>query len=73
EEETYLFGDRRDLLLSVRPGITGLWQVSGRNDLTYESGARQRCEIEYVEHFGVAMDLKVFVKTFKEVFSGSGK
>lgn len=72
-EETYFYGDRRDDLLSVRPGITGLWQVSGRNDLTYESGERQKCEITYVENFGLKMDLKIFFKTFSEIFSGRGK
>ena len=73
DDETYLYGENRDLLLSVRPGITGLWQVSGRNSLTYESGERQKCELEYVENFGFKMDMKVFFKTFKEIFSGGGK
>ena len=73
EKETYFFGDDRDELLSVRPGITGLWQVSGRNALTYDSGDRQRCELTYVRNFGFKMDCKVFFKTFREIFSGSGK
>ena len=73
EKETYFFGDDRDELLSVRPGITGLWQVSGRNALTYDSGDRQRCELTYVRNFGFKMDCKVFFKTFGEIFSGSGK
>lgn len=73
EKETYFFGDDRDELLSVRPGITGLWQVSGRNALTYDSGDRQRCELTYVRNFGFRMDCKVFFKTFGEIFSGSGK
>lgn len=71
-EETYFFGDDRDTLLSVRPGITGLWQVSGRNALTYESGKRQECEIRYVRNFGFKMDVSVFFKTFKAVFGGNG-
>ena len=73
DKETYFFGENRDLLLSVRPGITGLWQVSGRNELTYESGDRQRCELTYVENFGLRMDMKVFFKTFGAIFSGGGK
>ncbi len=73
DEETYFYGENRDLLLSVRPGSTGRWQVSGRNTLTYESGERQRCELTYVENFGFKMDLKVFFKTFGEIFSGGGK
>ncbi len=71
-EETYFFGEERDTLLSAKPGITGLWQVSGRNALTYESGKRQACEIEYVRNFGFKMDVIVFFKTFKAVFGGSG-
>ncbi len=73
EKETYFFEEDRDELLSVRPGITGLWQVSGRNALTYDSGDRQRCEMTYVRNFGFRMDCKVFFKTFGEIFSGSGK
>lgn len=71
-EETYFFGDDRDLLLSVRPGMTGLWQVSGRNALTYESGKRQECELTYVKNVGFAMDIKVFFKTFGVIFGGKG-
>ncbi len=71
-EETYFFGEDRELLLSVTPGITGLWQVSGRNALTYESGKRQECELRYVNNFGFKMDIIVFFKTFKAVFGGSG-
>ncbi len=73
EKETYFFGEERGELLTVRPGITGLWQVSGRNALTYESGDRQRCELTYVRNFGFKMDCKIFFKTFKEIFSGKGK
>ena len=72
-KETMFFGEDREALLTVRPGITGLWQVSGRNALTYESGDRQKCEMRYIDGFGFKMDLKIFFKTFKEIFSGSGK
>lgn len=71
-EETYFFGNDRDLLLSVRPGMTGLWQVSGRNALTYESGKRQECELSYVKNKGFKMDVKVFFKTFGVIFGGEG-
>ena len=73
QKETMFFGEDREALLSVKPGITGLWQVSGRNALTYESGERQRCELRYINGFGFKMDFKIFLKTFKEIFSGSGK
>lgn len=72
-EETYFFKEDRNLLLSVKPGITGLWQVSGRNALTYESGDRQKCEITYVKNASVSFDIKILFKTFRAVFSGDGK
>lgn len=73
QKETTFFGPDREALLTVRPGITGLWQVSGRNALTYESGGRQKCEIRYIDEFGFKMDFKIFLKTFREIFSGGGK
>jgi exopolysaccharide biosynthesis polyprenyl glycosylphosphotransferase len=57
--------------LEVRPGITGLWQVSGRNLLTY----RQMCEldIEYVRRWSLWLDLKILVKTIPVVLFNSGR
>ena len=68
EKETREFGDRRALVLSVRPGITGLWQVTERNNATWENGMRQRLELAYVERCGVRMDLKIMFKTFGTMF-----
>lgn len=68
EEETREFGERRDLMLSVRPGITGLWQVTERNNATWENGMRQRLELAYVERCGVGMDLTIILKTFGAMF-----
>ena len=70
EEETLEYGDARDLVLSVKPGITGWWQVMARNDATWESGQRQALEVFYCRHASLAMDLRVFVKTFKAMRSG---
>lgn len=44
-EEVEHFGDDRDLLLSVLPGVTGLWQAGDRNEATFESGTRQAIEL----------------------------
>ncbi|MGH7537100.1 MAG: sugar transferase [Gemmatimonadales bacterium] len=57
--------------LQVRPGITGLWQVSGRNLLTY----RRMCEldIEYVRHWSLWLDLKILLKTIPVVLFNSGR
>ena len=70
EEETYEYGDARDLVLSVKPGITGWWQVMARNDATWESGQRQALEVFYCRHASLAMDLRVFARTFKAMRTG---
>lgn len=70
EEETYFYGKDRAKLLSVKPGITGYWQVYGRNSITYESGERQKSELYYVDNRSLLLDLKIFFKTITAVFSG---
>lgn len=55
--------EQRKRLTAVRPGLTGLWQVNGRSDCTYESGKRQRLELTYVEKRSMLLDLKIMVKT----------
>ena len=57
--------------LQVRPGITGLWQVSGRNRLTY----RQMCELDlqYIREWSLWFDLKILLKTPLVVLSNSGR
>jgi exopolysaccharide biosynthesis polyprenyl glycosylphosphotransferase len=57
--------------LTVPPGITGLWQVSGRNLLTY----RQMCEldVEYVRHWSLWLDVKILFKTVPVVLFNSGR
>ena len=69
EGELAWFGGDRDELLSVRPGITGWWQVTARNDATFEGGERQKLEMEYVRGMSPAMDARVFLKTFSAMFS----
>lgn len=70
EEETHEYGDARDLVLSVRPGITGWWQVTQRNDATWQNGSRQMLEVFYVRHASLALDLRVFIRTFKAMGRG---
>lgn len=70
EAETREFGSARDEFLSVRPGITGWWQVMARNDATWETGDRQRLELFYVRHASLALDLRIFVRTFKAMGRG---
>ncbi len=59
---------RRRLL--VRPGITGLWQVSGRSDLSWDDSIR--LDLYYVENWSMVADLLIAVKTAKVVFSHTG-
>ena len=70
-EETYEFGDARDEFLSCKPGITGWWQVTERNDATWENGDRQLLELFYVRHASIPLDLRIFFRTFKAM--GRGK
>ena len=56
--------------LHVRPGLTGLWQVSGRADLSWEEAVR--LDLRYVDNWSVAMDLLILWKTARAVLGGSG-
>lgn len=56
--------------LEVRPGITGLWQVKGRNETTFDE--RLRLDIEYIEHRSFALDLKILLQTVPAVLRRSG-
>ncbi|MBG6087093.1 sugar transferase [Actinomadura viridis] len=56
--------------LAVKPGMTGLWQVSGRSDLTWEESVR--LDLRYVDNWTLALDLQIMWKTWSAVFKGSG-
>jgi exopolysaccharide biosynthesis polyprenyl glycosylphosphotransferase len=62
-------GDVRRRLL-VKPGMTGLWQVSGRSDLSWEDGIR--LDLYYVENWSLAADLSILWKTTGAVLRGRG-
>lgn len=70
ESETYEFGDARDEFLSCKPGITGWWQVTERNNATWENGNRQRLELFYVQHASLSLDIRIFIKTFMAMRRG---
>jgi lipopolysaccharide/colanic/teichoic acid biosynthesis glycosyltransferase len=70
QEETLRYKKDRDLLLSVKPGLTGLWAVSGRSTLTYEE--RIKLELKYVKECSLWFDIKIFFKTIVPVFKGHG-
>jgi lipopolysaccharide/colanic/teichoic acid biosynthesis glycosyltransferase len=68
--ETALYGDHLPKVLTVRPGMTGSWQVSGRNDMPYE----QRCQldVQYADSHCIRRDMKILLKTAKVVIAPSG-
>lgn len=64
--------EQQKLLLSVKPGLTGLWQVMGRNDCTYESGERQKVELQYISEKGIWTDVKILLKTVGTILHRGG-
>jgi lipopolysaccharide/colanic/teichoic acid biosynthesis glycosyltransferase len=70
EEELERYGTARDLLLSVRPGITGAWAVSGRHSVGYP----ERCEIElaYVRRWTLVSDVSALARTVGAVIKPGG-
>jgi lipopolysaccharide/colanic/teichoic acid biosynthesis glycosyltransferase len=70
EYETYKYSDKIDNLLSIKPGLTGYWQVNGRSDTTYEE--RVEMEMYYVNNSSMLLDLKIFFATFAVVFKRKG-
>ena len=69
-QEAELYGEDMRRRLKVKPGITGLWQVSGRSDLPWDEAVR--LDIRYVENWSVALDLQILWKTCAAVLRRSG-
>ncbi len=57
-------------LLTVRPGLTGLWQVSGRSDVSYEE--RVRLDMAYIRNWSIWLDLQILINTIPAVIKGRG-
>ncbi len=68
--ELHKYGDSGDEFVSVRPGITGLWQVSGRSQLPYEE--RVRLDLFYIAHQSVGLDFRILLRTVPVVLFGWG-
>ena len=62
EEEKIRYGKKIKKLLSLKPGITGLWQVSGRNNLSYSR--RVKLDMIYIKEYNILMDLRIIIRTF---------
>ena len=70
EEEVAGYGQEFSLYCRVTPGMTGLWQVSGRN--TISTGDRVRLDSYYVRNWSPWLDLHILARTAKAVFTGQG-
>jgi exopolysaccharide biosynthesis polyprenyl glycosylphosphotransferase len=57
-------------LLTVKPGISGLWQVSGRSDISYEE--RVRLDMHYIRNWSIWFDLQILIRTVPAVIKGKG-
>ncbi|MCZ2824296.1 sugar transferase [Modestobacter sp. VKM Ac-2982] len=68
--EVVKYDDHFARRLLVKPGITGLWQISGRSDLNWEDSIR--LDLEYVDRMSPLLDLRILGKTFGAVMRGSG-
>ena len=70
QDELQKYGLEKSYYLMVRPGMTGLWQVSGRNDVDYET--RVYLDAWYVKNWSLWYDLAILIKTIKVVFGRNG-
>jgi len=68
--ETPRYGGLIERYMSARPGLTGLWQISGRNDVDY--ARRVTLDRRYVEEWSVGLDLRILLKTVIIVLSSRG-
>jgi exopolysaccharide biosynthesis polyprenyl glycosylphosphotransferase len=69
-EETRSFGEAARRRFLARPGLTGLWQVSGRSDITWDEAVR--LDLYYVENWSPFLDVMILYRTLRVVFGGQG-
>ena len=69
-QEVARYGNHMRRRLAVKPGLTGLWQVSGRSDLSWTDALR--LDLRYVENWSFALDLQIIWKTWSAIIHGSG-
>ena len=70
EPELVKYGEYRDYVLSVTPGLTGMWQVSGRSDTGYEE--RITYDTYYIQNWSIWLDIWILIKTVWVVLVGKG-
>jgi len=70
EEVTHYLGEKAEKILSIRPGLTGIWQVSGRNDTSYQM--RMCLDEKYVDEHSLFLDLWLILKTIPKMIFSKG-
>ncbi len=70
DRDIYIYLTNLDYITKLPPGLTGLWQVSGRNDLPIEE--RVKLDRYYVDHLSFPLDLKILFKTLFVIVKGTG-
>jgi len=70
EELEHIGQKSSQIILESKPGLTGLWQVNGRNELSFED--RVKLDIWYIQNWSLWIDFVIFLKTLKAVFSKVG-
>lgn len=70
EPELEKYGEHQPLLLSVKPGLTGYWQVKGRQNVGYKQ--RVAMDIHYIQHWSLTLDLRILLQTPWKVLKGEG-
>ena len=71
KSEIKKYGKEFGQVFSIKPGISGLWQVSGRNNLTYDK--RVELDINYSENINFLLDVKIFIRTIVVILFPFGK
>jgi lipopolysaccharide/colanic/teichoic acid biosynthesis glycosyltransferase len=69
-EEVARYDRQQQRRLSIRPGLTGTWQVSGRSDVDFDAWVR--LDLEYIDNWSPWLDLKILLKTVPAVLLGRG-
>jgi lipopolysaccharide/colanic/teichoic acid biosynthesis glycosyltransferase len=69
-EEVALYNEVEARRLAVRPGMTGLWQISGRSDLSWEETVQ--LDLRYVDNWSFTSDVDVMARTLRAVVDGRG-
>ena len=70
KEEISLYKDDFEIYKQVMPGMTGMWQISGRNDLSYEE--RVGLDVYYVQNWSIWLDIHILMNTVQVILRGQG-